>query len=290
MSHKSPDMIRENDFSNSNNKHPFQLLERMSHFVHNDQQHQGRAQCVREICDAADNKDPYSKSKPFGIVHKNPQLAQVFLRNLKSQKDIFSKFQHSKFYSLEHKDRIFMDFVEFLQKDRLAETISKSQNIKDPVLTDIQLSISNGSGYGADMWHRDGPLGKRIKIFFILFADPQYCCNLGYAPFTYDLPAEPTYLDSIHREDTPERWQVDSEIEEYFRSSSSQGVQATDYRAGDIFFFNTNMYHKRLNREVRQHPMIVNRIALVAQIISESRLSLMDQLNTPSGKYRLKVF
>ena len=267
----------------------FQLLERISNLVHDEKECQAMTPSARQICDAADKKDPYGKQKPYGIVQNNPEFAQIFLRNIKLQKNIFSKFECSKFHSLDSTDSIFMDFVKFLQKEKLVEMISKSQNIKDPIITDISLSISNGSGYGADMWHRDGPLGKRIKIFFILFADPQYCSNLGYAPFTYDLPAEPTYLDSIPRDDTLARWKIDAEIEEYLRSNREQGVKTTDYRTGNIFFFNTNMYHKRLNRKVKQHPMIANRIALVANMISESRMSVIDRLSTPSGKYRLKV-
>ena len=247
---------------------------------------------VNEFCREADTNDVYGKCKPYGTVFNNIRIAKYFIKEVKKEIAIRSiKFDQSRFYCIDERSKLFNGYIRLLLESKIAEKIAISQYIEDPIITDVSLSISSSASYGADMWHRDGPLGKRIKIFLILHADPNYCCNLAYVPATYNLHAEALLIDHLPRLVSKERLLIDKNFEEQLKQISSNKIETTDYAKGDMFFFNTNMYHKRINHTANIQFNLVNRIALVAELISESRMKTFDTCRggIPAGKYRIKV-
>ena len=271
-----------------------ELLKRIEDTSYINELNQNKIRLIRQdkISREADANDVYGKCKPYGTLCNDVIIAKHFIKEVKKEIAIRSiRFDHSKFYSINERSKLFNDYVRLLIEAKIAEKIAVSQYIKDPIITDVSLSISSSASYGADMWHRDGPLGKRIKIFLYYMLTQIIAAILPFVPATYNLHCEALLIDHLPRLASKERLLIDKNFEEQLKQISSNKIETTDYANGDMFFFNTNMYHKRINHTANIQFNLVNRIALVAELISESRMKTFDTCRggIPAGKYRIKV-
>lgn len=159
--------------------------------------------------------------------------------------------------------------------------ISTYCNIDTPVVTDISLSSSTFEPYAADHWHRDGIIGKRIKVFIILYADDN-AAQLEFVPDSGNLTTTPKNFETLTRSGDIDNI-MEYSIREYYGTDSTS---ITSYKTGSVFYFDTNMLHRR--KPKGGEPGLLDRLAIVVEIIDRKRLAYVDRLG-PIGKRRLTL-
>ena len=148
-----------------------------------------------------------------------------------------------------------------------------------PVVTDVSINTSTGDQYAADKWHRDGIIGKRVKIWAILYANKK-CAQLEFVPKSGKLTTRPKIFEVDKREYNSDI--TSNIISEY----GERCIHRTEYSEGDIFYFDTNMLHRRVNSDDKNKN--INRLAIVIEIMSGLRASTM-KYNGPVGKMSKRV-
>jgi len=158
------------------------------------------------------------------------------------------------------------------------QVASTHAELTQPVITDIAISSSTQFKYAADNWHRDGLIGKRIKIFAILYASDE-CCQLQFIPESGILSTCPKIFESYERSK-----ETDEMIEKETKAKYGMNcIHETEYHEGDIFYFDTNMLHRR--KAPGKGYGLINRLAIVIEVMSYSRAEIMSGRG-PIGRLR----
>jgi hypothetical protein len=231
---------------------------------------------LSRLCEHADKIDP-PKKNVYGKVTIRCPSKEIRRLIQQEQRNLAINWKTST-TSLPMGSRLLEYVLRSEWANKAIQIASTHAELIEPVITDISISSSTQFKYAADNWHRDGLIGKRIKIFAILYASSE-CCQLQFIPESGILSTSPKIFESCERSK-----ETDEMVERQARVEYGMNcIHETEYHEGDIFYFDTNMLHKRKARDKGQG--LINRLAIVIEVMSYSRAEIMSGRG-PIGRLR----
>lgn len=234
---------------------------------------------LRQLCIHADQIDP-PKENVYGKVTTRCPSKEIRRLIQQEQRKIAINWKTSS-TSLPAESKLIEYILRSAWANKAIQIASTHAELIEPVITDISINSSTQIKYAADNWHRDGLIGKRIKIFAILYASSE-CCQLQFIPKSGKTTTSPKVFESFERSKETDEMIEKAAIAEY----GINCIRETDYQEGDIFYFDTNMLHRRKARDINKG--IINRLAIVIEVMSRARRECMNGRG-PIGNLREPV-
>ena len=148
---------------------------------------------ITNKCKYADKIDKYNGEIYGSIVADwEPKKYLKILAKEDSLLEIMPKTTTISIEKLRSGKRILQSVLKEEWIKEIQKTIIQRYDLKDAIITDCAISLSGACGYGADNLHRDGIIGKRIKVsqYILLDQNAQIYCiphsNIPTLPTKFD--------------------------------------------------------------------------------------------------------